>query len=280
MEFLRKAILAVRRPSLALGYARWTIYNKARRPLLVDGAFGTRLQASAHREFRDTRGLVPRLAETEMIQKLSSNSPLFVDAGANVGAWTVALAAAHPNAHVYSFEPTPGTFRMLSNNIALNRLQNVTAMQVALSDSAGPVPFQISKSASIFNRLAPGAYHPEDYRHRFAGSRVIEVESISLDDFCRNSDIDKVGFLKLDVEGAEVRVLRGARNLLRNRAIELIWLEVEPDNLRETGDSINSLAEFMATVGYTLHFLQSDGYPGPAVDIRRDRTWDMVAKPA
>src|SRR5262249_34099075 len=218
--------------------------------------------------------------EAKMIRSLSSNYPLFIDIGANVGVWTVALATAHPEAHVYSLEPTPNTFSVLRHNVALNRLQNVTATQIAVSDSAGVLPFQVTENMSVLNRLAPSKESAENlHRGRFTNARTIEVKSVRLDDFCKDRHIDRIGFLKLDVEGAEVCVLRGAEYLLRNRAIESIWIEVEPDNLREMGDSVDDLAALMNSMGYTFHMLRPDGSPSPAVDIRCERVPNMMAKP-
>ena len=100
-----------------------------------------------------------------------------------------------------------------------------------------------------------------------------------LDDFCKDRCLERIGFLKVDVEGAEVCVMKGAENLLRNRAVELIWIEVEPDNFCEMGDSIDDLAYIMKNVGYTFHLLQPNGSSGPPVDIRRERSPNMIAKP-
>jgi Methyltransferase FkbM domain len=105
------------------------------------------------------------------------------------------------------------------------------------------------------------------------------VRSVALDNFCKDRCIERIGFLKVDVEGAEVCVIKGAENLLRNRAIDLIWLEVEPDNLFEMGDSFHDLTDVMKDVGYTFHLLQPDGSAGPAVDIRRNWAANMIAKP-
>jgi FkbM family methyltransferase len=280
MGFLRNAITATRHPNIAVEYARWRIGSVIGRPPLVKGAFDTQLHASSFADFRSTRGFVPSSSEAKMILRLSSNCPLFIDIGANVGVWTLALAAAHLEAHVYCLEPTPGIFSVLQNNIALNRLQNVTSEQLAISNSDGFLSFEITKKNSIYNRLAPSKKSAEDlHRGRFTNSRTIKVRSIRLDDFCRARCIHRIGFLKIDVEGAEVSVLKGAENLLRTRAVDLIWLEVEPDNLREMGDSVDDLAAVMKNVGYTFHFLRADGSPSPPVDIRYQRAPNMIAKP-
>jgi len=247
---------------------------------MLVGACDTRLETATYTEFVSTRALVPGASEAKMIRNLSSNYPLFIDIGANVGVWTVALAAAHPKAHVYCFEPTPNTFSMLRHNVALNRLQNVTAAQIAVSDSAGVLSFQVTESMSILNRLAPTKESAEDlYRERFTNARTIDVESISLDNFCKDRRIDRIGFLKVDVEGAEVCVLRGAEQLLRNQAIDLIFIEVVPDQLRGLGDSIDDLATIMKNMRYTFHMLQPDGSLGQPVDIRYQRSFNMMAKP-
>jgi FkbM family methyltransferase len=280
MGFLRNAVTATRHPDIALEYVRWRIGSVIGRPALVKGAFETQLHASSFADLRSTRGFVPNSAESKMILRLSSNCPLFIDIGANVGVWTLALAAAHPCAHVYCLEPAPATFNVLRNNIALNGLPNISAAQLAVSDSASVLTFQLTEKDSIFNRLAPIKETAHNlHRTRFINSHTIEVKSVRLDNFCRERSIDRIGFLKIDVEGAEMSVLKGAEYLLRKRAVELIWIEVEPENLLEMGDSIDDLSAFMRDVGYTFHFLQPDGSPGPPVDIRRQRAPNMIVRP-
>jgi FkbM family methyltransferase len=284
MKFLRNALTATRHPTIGFDYIQWKIGTMIGRQSIIDSAFGTRLRTPTFADLRATRGFVPRAAEAELIRSLSSNYPLFMVIGANFGVWVTALAAAHPTAHVYCFEPTPNTFAGLSANIALNRLRNVTALQLAVSDSEGVFPFQLTENASNLNRLAPIKSSAADlHRSRFIGARTTEVRSVVLDDFCRDQGIDRIGFLKIDVEGADVCVLRGARDLLRRQAIELMLIEVDPDNLRESGDSLEGLASRIAEEGYAFHFLQTDGSLGPPVDIRlharSGHSFDIVARP-
>ena len=284
MKFFRNAVTAARHPNIGFDYLQWKIGTIIGRQRTVNSAFGTQLRTPTFADLRTTRGFVPRAAEVELIRTLSSNYPLFMVIGANLGVWVTALAAAHPTVHVYCFEPTPNTFSGLSDNIALNGLRNVTALQLAVSDAAGVFRFQITENASNLNRLAPIKSSAEDlHRGRFTGARTTEVRSVVLDDFCRDHGIDRIGFLKIDVEGADVCVLRGARDLLRRRAIELMLIEVDPDNLRESGDSLEDLMSPIAEQGYTFHFLQTDGSLGPPVDIRlharSGHSFDIVARP-
>ena len=281
MRFLKNAVTAARNPSLAIDYLHWKLRKIAGRPRLVESAFGTRLRTSTFADFRSTRAFVPRAGAAEMIRRLSVNHPVFFDVGANFGVWTLALAAAHPDARVYCFEPTPNTFRVLSENVALNGLGNVTPVRLAASDSAGGFSYQVTSKTSQYNRLAPLKSSAVDLeRGRFVGAGTIEVQTARLDDFCRDRQIDRIGFLKIDVEGAELSVLRGAQNLLRRRAIELICIEVDPDNLREMGESLEGLASLVRDVGYTFHFLQTDGDLSPAVDVCSQHYIKMLVKPS
>jgi FkbM family methyltransferase len=284
MKFFRNAVTATRHPTIGFDYIQWKLDTIVGRQSTVNSVFGTRLRTRTFADLRATRGFVPRAAEVELIRSLSSNYPLFMVIGANFGVWVTALAAAHPTAHVYCFEPTPNTFSGLSDNIALNGLRNVTALQLAVSDSAGIFPFQITENASNLNRLAPIKSSSADLRRaRFIGGRTTEARSVVLDDFCRDQGIDRIGFLKIDVEGADVCVLRGARDLLRRRAIELMLIEVDPDNLQGLGDSLEELASRITEHGYAFHFLQTDGSLGPPVDIRlharSGHSFDIVARP-
>ena len=281
MGFLANAVTAARHPSIGMDYLHWKLGGMVGRPRLVWGAFGTRLRTSTFADFRSTCGFVPRAGAAEMIRKLSVNHPVFIDVGANFGVWTLALAAAHPNADVYCLEPTPNTFAVLCDNIALNGFRNVTPLQLAASDSVGVFSYQVTEKTSQYNRLAPFKPSAVDLeRGRFNRARTIEVKTIRLDDFCRDRNIDKIGFLKIDVEGAEVSVLRGAENLLRGRAIDLICIEVDPENLREMGDSLEDLASLVRDTGYTFHFLKSDGDLSPAVDVRSQHYIKMLVRPA
>lgn len=281
MRFLRNAVTAARHPSVGVDYLHWKIRRIVGWPRLVKGAFGTRLRTSTFADFRSTNGFVPRAGAVELINKLSANHPVFLDVGANFGVWTLALAAAHPKAHVYCFEPTPNTFAVLSENIALNGFRNVTPLQLAASDSEGVFSYQLTEKTSQYNRLTPFKPSAVDLdRGRFIDARTIEVKTAGLDDFCRSRRIDKIGFLKIDVEGAELSVLRGAETLLRSRAIELICIEVDPENLREMGDSLEDLASFVREKGYTFHFLQADGDLSPAVDVCSQHFIKMMVRPA
>ncbi|MFT7220897.1 MAG: FkbM family methyltransferase [Candidatus Azotimanducaceae bacterium] len=121
---------------------------------------------------------------------------LFIDAGANLGAYSL-LAAGIAGTDVLAVEPIPATYRRLSDNIALNQLdKRITAHQVGLADQPGTLRF---------SNLADSAVN------RVVSNGGIEVPVTTLDGLLG----DKTpGLVKLDVEGFEEAVLAGASNLL------------------------------------------------------------------
>ena len=281
MGFVANALTAVRHPTVGWDYARWRLGEVLDWPLLVKGAFGTQLETSSYAGFSATRCFIPRPCEVAMLRALASHAPLFLDVGANVGVWTVSLAAAHPAAQIYAFEPTPGECDVLRRNLARNRLHNVTPVPMAVSAAAGQLAFQVTPTnRSIFNRLLPTKDTAQDLnRGRFTTARTIQVPSVRLDEFCQERHIPRIGFLKIDVEGGEVAVLHGAHHLLQRHAVEMIYMEVDPDNLIEMGESIDSLAACVGEAGYRFHELQPDGSPGPPVEIRERRSLNLMALP-
>lgn len=151
----------------------------------------------------------------------------FADIGANIGSYTM-LAAVEVGAQTLSIEPVPQTFRYLSNNIAINAVEtNVKALNLALGGKKGTLKF--TKSLDTVNHVAT-----ED-----------EIDTIDVPiDTLDNITTDFTPLLmKIDVEGFEIEVLRGAKELLKNKTLEAIIIELngsgkrygfEDDDVHET----------------------------------------------
>jgi len=173
------------------------------------------------------------------------------DLGAHIGILTLAAAKrVGPKGRVYAFEPSPETARILERHVALNGWQDrVEVVRAVASDFDGTVPFYVngtSMAASL------GRENVEVLSvDRPADSAVkLEVASVTLDRFCASRGITPHVF-KIDVEGAELRVLRGARNLLLTRR-SAILCEVHPQQMQHCGSSLGELQEFLDGIGYFL----------------------------
>jgi FkbM family methyltransferase len=151
---------------------------------------------------------------------------IFIDGGANTGMMTV--VAAHRVGHtgrVIALEPAEPARRILEQNVALNGHTNVTILPWALGDKAGKRTFV------IFNQhLGLSSFSPIDAD----GGTVVTVDVRTLDEVAATEHAQHARLVKLDLEGAEVAALRGARNLLALGYADFI-VENEPARLRQLG---------------------------------------------
>ena len=142
---------------------------------------------------------------------------LFLDVGANVGSYTV-LASGVRQATTWAFEPDPETARMLRRNIAVNSLEShVIVHELALGDVDGEVAF--THGLDTMNRVA----NPADSQTRSVASR--RLDSLI--------GTHRPLMLKLDVEGHEEQVIRGAHQLLASDALKVIAIESRTEAIDE-----------------------------------------------
>ena len=165
-----------------------------------------------------------------------------LDVGANVGAYTLLLGRwVGPEGRVYAFEPSPGAFEGLRRHLALNALEGVvTPVRAAVSDAVGSAVLEGS-GFSGSNRLLPGGAIPVD--------GGLSVATTTLDEFCAERGIVP-SFIKVDVEGAELAALRGARETIRAAGPRLaLFVEMHPAVWAETGSSRREIEAELAAQG-------------------------------
>jgi FkbM family methyltransferase len=170
------------------------------------------------------------------------------DVGANVGAFACESRRELPAAKIYSFEPHPRTFEKLSESKTDNR---IFRHRLALGEEIGDVAFYEYGSeagGAQLNSLIPNARSPTRFGYK---SREIIVRSETLDHFCTRQNINRIDFLKIDVEGAELSVLKGAKDMLARRAIMAVYFEfndLEPIAEAE-GGALMPVARYLGGFG-------------------------------
>ena len=137
-----------------------------------------------------------------------------LDVGANIGLFTLKAVARHRAMQAFAFEPNPQTFVRLQANLERNHLNNVTAIPKAVGRTPGRAPFYLG-AASTLGQLTGAPPHK--------AAAEVEVEVVTLSAILQQADISVIHLLKLDVEGAEAEVLRGAEPVLER--IERIVME-------------------------------------------------------
>jgi len=180
----------------------------------------------------------------------SVSSPVVFDVGAYVGDVSRAYRAVLPECRLYCFEPSAASFARLKSWADGEPLTQVFAF--ALSDEDGEASFNINVDPTCSSLLA----RPRSSRAYYAeGSEHVDRETVTtrrLDRFCREHAIDTIDVLKLDVEGAELRALAGAEEMLRSQRIRAIYTEVMFVSHYAGGALYHDIAAELASRGYSL----------------------------
>jgi FkbM family methyltransferase len=164
------------------------------------------------------------------------------DVGANVGDYTRCLLDSFGDrASIFAFEPAPDTFAVLAAN--LGHVSNVSLKPFGFSDRIGPA---VLFSAGPGSKLA-SVYQTTGRLERSGLTIAIEqmIELTTIDQFCADNQIDRIRFLKLDVEGHELRILEGAQRMLDSGSVDAIQCEFGAANV----DSRTFLRDFFELLG-------------------------------
>ena len=171
-----------------------------------------------------------------------------IDIGAHIGVYSLLMAkVVGPTGCVYAFEPVPQFYERLLANIALNEATNIKPFQIAISDESGEIEFFVSLP-HLFASFDEGGSSIFPYTP--AHSQSIKVLTETLDSFLERQGIERVDAIKIDVEGAELKVIRGAKNLLSRPDKPLLMLEVNPSALRAAGTTPEELFSEVLSFGY------------------------------
>jgi FkbM family methyltransferase len=176
------------------------------------------------------------VAESLLLQQTIAPGSTFFDIGSQAGYYALLGAGlVGPRGRVFAFEPHPRNIDYLRRHVKLNHLTNITIVQVAVADREGTCSF-----ASGIN--------PESGHLSSAGD--LTVKTVSLDDELSRGSIPVPDAIKIDVEGAELKVLQGARKLLVEKH-PTIYLETHPW-IREFAPLHNQCCEYLKALGYQL----------------------------
>ena len=157
--------------------------------------------------------------ELRFMQEMLPACRTVFDVGANVGHWAALALQINPSLNLHCFEPSPATFIMLKNN---NFPSNVICNNAGLSATPGEANLFIFADGSGTNSL----YQRQGLdQNTGSQNRQEPVRLDTLDHYCEQQAIKTIDFMKIDVEGHELEVLKGATNILRQRNIKIIQFE-------------------------------------------------------
>jgi FkbM family methyltransferase len=173
----------------------------------------------------------------------TNDSKQFLDIGALHGIFSLAFAARSPDRRVLAIDASPVAFARMLYNIHANKLENIKAVECAVSGGAGKLRMHYEWEHAV----AAGT----------TDKGVIEVAANSADNICEENTFSPDA-IKIDVEGHEIKVLKGLTRTIR-QSNPIIFLEVHPSRILQEGDSISEIESIFSQLGYTATRL--DGRP-------------------
>lgn len=192
------------------------------------------------------------VSSVQVLQSILKPGGIFVDVGTHVGQYTlVAAGQIGPSGAVHSFEPQPDTFSLLQFNVRRNGLQNVRLNRCALADRCDDVNLYVAQPDNVGQS---SLRRP----HNYTGI-ALKVPCRTLDDYAEEQGLRQVDVIKIDVEGAELSVLKGARKVLSGKTKPTLIVEFWDEFQREYGASCDEMAAFLRDRGYQLFSIDESG---------------------
>jgi len=183
-----------------------------------------------------------------------------LDIGGCEGEESLRYSRIFPFATIFVFEPLPKNQKMILENIEKYKSDNIRFMPMAVSDEDGSTEFYVSSghpdpNAEFdwdFGNKSSSLLAPQENNNPawLQFNEKIVVPTISLDSFLRENKINEVDFVHMDVQGAELKVLKGAKEFIKN--IKAIWLEVADVELYKGQPLRTDVEVFMKAQGFYL----------------------------
>lgn len=209
--------------------------------------------------FEEVRHFWPLLGEREEISDLLSElkpTDTFYDIGAHVGIYTCVVGQLVNQGQVIAFEPVSSNVTRLQENMQLNDI-SADVHPVALSDQAKQWEMR-------FGSDEPGTV---GYLSKRTDGDSETITSVTGNSYVRGNDMPLPNVMKIDVEGAECKVLRGLKDQLTE--CRLIYSEVS-DKLYRHGDSEDELVEILQEMGFTVEYFSNNGVTHGDLKATRD----------
>lgn len=193
---------------------------------------------------------------SQILIKLLKQGDYFIDIGAHIGYFSLwAALLVGEEGKVLTCEPEQNNYLKIIKNIGMNNFENIRLLNVAVGDQCKTVQFFINEDNGGGHALWDVSKHPFNERSRIH-RRSMTVNMITIDHLFEYYQLNKVKLLKIDTEGAEHQVLRGALTVLSQGKISYIIAEINRFGLEQMGTNEMQLRSFMEAFGYNTYLLE------------------------
>ncbi len=181
--------------------------------------------------------------ETNYLLNRSKNISTFIDIGANVGYFSLLTSEniCKNNGKIFAFEPITRTFERLQENIYLNNINCINCYKIAISDT------NTSLEINIGNDQNWGMSSINKHEQLSSISETVKCQT--LDSFCAEHHVSTVDLVKIDVEGAEFKVIKGMENVINSYKPEIL-IEIIEAHLNQQGASSANIFNYLWSKGY------------------------------
>jgi FkbM family methyltransferase len=207
-----------------------------------------------HGHYRREGTWCPEIVELVSSRCFREGRGTFIDVGANIGLVSIPIVK-RSGVRCLAFEPEPRNFHWLERNIAAHGLDGFFGVfNVALHSEKGPLRFELSPSNHGDHRVRGNGTEGRDTQRE-----LIEVEADRLDDLVKARTLQRPIVTKIDAQGSEVQILRGAKRLLP--FIDYLICEYWPYGLRRMGDRAEELTALLRGFSHGAILGEGDGPP-------------------
>lgn len=214
--------------------------------------------------------LLHGLWETTVTEWFETNlgpGDAFVDVGANIGYFSLLAAKLVGGAgRVVSVEAHPHLAELLRRNVIVNDVRNTTTWHRAAWSEETTLKFHLR--VNFASNSSVGSLGASGLSDHYDAEEIVEVPAVPLDLLL--ADMGRVDVMKIDVEGAEVRALRGLRRTLEANPHMRIVFEWSPGQIRMVGDDPGELLDVLGSRGFKFHLIEED-----LAEVSRSRLEDL-----
>lgn len=176
---------------------------------------------------------------TRKVRKILKRGDTFLDIGANVGYFSLISAQILEEGSIHAFEPIKENYDVLNKAIFRNNIANIFANMVAVGSHNGTVKLYSGKADELGNSGWSSSVPGE------GRNQEVDLPLITIDDYVKNADIQKIRLIKIDVEGMELQVLSGMSSILQQSDSPDILIEIFPDQFQQVFQKLDDMGYYV-----------------------------------
>lgn len=198
---------------------------------------------------------------TQLMNKEVKSGMTIIDIGSNIGYYAILenkLVGKYGK--VFSIEPSPKNFELLNRNLELQPQKNFQTYNLAINDKNEKIEFIINKKSNWSKIREPTDIIGKD-------DEVIKITSKTLDEFCNEEEIERIDLIRMDVEGLEVKIIEGSKNILKKYQPR-IMMEVHKSHIGKR--KTKQMLEELQKLNYNIQYYYPRIFDSPIIAEKKD----------